>query len=189
MNLASSLNLSVLSELISFGASQNARLIQLDGAPSPVIVERFSGTEGYNQLFAFEIDLLSHEHTLANSEWLGRELGLSILNAHGEPITRYGNVTSIAVLGSDGGFNRFRIRLQPWTVWLNSRLDCWVYQDKTVIDIVEDLLADYPMANWKHTVEQELTQHSLKVQYQESDWAFLLRILADEGLSLFFEPD
>lgn len=177
----------LLSELSSFGASQHARLIQLEGTPSPVIVERFNGTEGYNQLFAFEIDLLSHETTLVNSEWLGCELGLATLTAHGERSTRYGNVTAITVLGSDGGFNRFRIRLQPWAVWLNSRLDCWVYQDKTVIDIVEDLLADYPMANWKHTVEQKLSQHSIKVQYQESDWAFLLRILADEGLSLFFE--
>ena len=180
---------SLLTELSSFGASQHARLIQLEGTPSPVIVERFSGVEGYNQLFAFEIDLLSHETALRDRDWLGRELGLSVLNAHGEPITRYGNVTAMTVLGSDGGFNRFHIQLQPWAVWLNSRLDCWVYQDKTVLDIVEDLLADYPMANWKHSVEQPLVQHSLKIQYQESDWAFLLRILADEGLSLFFESD
>lgn len=178
---------SLLSDLSSFGASQNARLIQLDGAPSPVVVERFSGAEGYNQQFTFEVDLLSHEAALLDRDWLGREVGLSVFNAQGEPITRFGNVTALTVLGSDGGFNRFRIRLQPWAAWLNTRLDCWVYQDKTVLDIVEDLLADYPMANWKHTVKEDLSTHSLKIQYQESDWTFLLRILADEGLSLFFE--
>lgn len=116
----------LLNELSSFGASQNVRLIQLEGTPSPIVVERFHGAEGYNQLFTFEVDLLSHEVALVDRDWLGCELGLSVLGAHGETITRYGNVTAMTVLGNDGGFNRFRIQLQPWAVWLNSRLDCWV---------------------------------------------------------------
>lgn len=171
----------------NLGLQQHARLIRLEGTPLPVLVERFSGKEGLDQLFRFEVDIIAELAGLDSADWLGRELQLNLIDAAGQPVPRHGRVAAMQDLGSDGGYSRYRLSLMPWAAWLASRQDCWVFQDQTVLDIAAEVLADYPQANWRHSVSRNLRQRSLCIQYQESDWDFLCRLLAEEGLNLVFE--
>lgn len=171
----------------NLGLQQHARLIRLEGTPLPVLVERFEGREGLDQLFRFDVDVIAELAGIDASEWLGREFQLSLIDAAGQTVPRHGRVAALQDLGSDGGFSRYRLTLLPWAAWLDSRQDCWVFQDKTVLEIASELLADYPEANWRHSVSRTLRKRSLCIQYQESDWAFLSRLLAEEGLNMVFE--
>ncbi|WP_137938805.1 type VI secretion system Vgr family protein [Chitinivorax sp. B] len=167
--------------------SQHARLIRIEGTPMPVVVERFVCWEGVNQLGRIEVDVLIDQLLIKPADWLGQELTLTLMDASGQPHARHGCVGSLHELGNDGGVGRLRLTLYPWFAWLASRHDCWLFQNKTVLDIVGEVLKDYPCANWQASVSQPLRTRSLCVQYQESDYAFLSRLLADEGLSFHFE--
>lgn len=177
--------------LASLSLQQTARLIRLSGTPVPVLVERFQGEESIDALFRFEVDVIAEIAALQFDHWLGTELSLTVIDPAGEPIVRHASVVAMSELGSDGGFTRYRLTLMPWAAWLTSRQDCWVFQNKTVLDIATELLADYPQANWQYQVTVPLRQRSLCIQYQESDWAFLCRLFAEEGLSFVFDhlPD
>ena len=68
--------------------------------------------------------------------------------------------------------------------FLRERVDSYVFQDRSVIAIVEDVFADYAesgaLAAWRWDLEDTAVYpvRSLTTQYQESDFAFVERLLA-----------
>ena len=75
--------------LFGTGISQAARLITLDSAqgsslPDSLVVDRFYGTEGVNELFHFELDCLSVNTDLDLTQFIGEELTLRVLLPEGQ---------------------------------------------------------------------------------------------------------
>jgi type VI secretion system secreted protein VgrG len=186
----------VLDELFGTGLTQNARLITLATAqgsnlPESMAVEGFRGREAVNDLFHFDIDALSVSTDLDLDLFLGEELTLKLLLADGSRRAWHGVCTEAAWAGADGGVARYRLRLNPALHLLRARRDSYIFQDRTVQEIVTELLADYAAVR----VEFDLTPgqapaqrvRPLRVQYRETDFDFLQRILAAAGLNWRFE--
>ncbi|WPG36664.1 type VI secretion system Vgr family protein [Variovorax sp. EBFNA2] len=170
--------------------SEQARLIKLQlpaSAPqNAVVVERFIGTEGLNELFEFTIDTLATSSEFDPFALIGEELSLRLLLANGSFRTWHGYLTAVDALGGDGGLARYRLHLQPWLAALGLRRDSFVYAAKHVQDIVSEVFADHTTASFSFEVTQEMPVRPTCVQYRESDLAFVLRLLAEEGLSFRF---
>ena len=170
--------------------SEQARLIKLQlpaSAPqNAVVVERFTGTEGLNELFEFTIDTLATSSEFDPFALIGEELSLRLLLANGSFRTWHGYLTAVDALGGDGGLARYRLHLQPWLAALGLRRDSFVYLAKHVQDIVSEVFADHTTASFSFEVTQEMPVRPTCVQYRESDLAFVLRLLAEEGLSFRF---
>jgi type VI secretion system secreted protein VgrG len=194
-----SLSLSDLQALFGTGLSQGARLIEIESAQSPgphssalpdsLVVERFHGSEGINQLFQFEVDCLSVSTNVVLTQFIGEEITLRLLLPDGGKRAWHGYCTSAAWLGADGGLARYRLTLSPFLAFLALRRDAYIFQDKDALGILEELFKDYPQAHVRYEVTQKLPQRAICTQYQESDLQFLTRLLADEGLSYRFEHE
>ena len=140
--------------LFGTGISQAARLITLDSAqgsslPDSLVVDRFYGTEGVNELFHFELDCLSVNTDLDLTQFIGEELTLRVLLPEGQILgggsyrSWHGYVTQAAWLGADGGLARYRLTLRPFLAFLGLRRDAFIFQDKDVLGVIEELLLDY----------------------------------------------
>lgn len=173
--------------------SQSARLITLQTPEAArvsndaVVVERFSGLESVNALFRFEIDVLATSSSFDPFGLIGEELTLRLLLADGRTRAWHGQLVSADALGGDGGLARYRLHLQPWLAALDLRRDSFVYANKNVQDIVSEVFADHPAANFSFNVARVLPTRPTCVQYRESDLAFVQRLLAQEGLSFGFD--
>ncbi|MCT7329282.1 type VI secretion system Vgr family protein, partial [Ralstonia mojiangensis] len=55
----------------------------------------------------------------------------------------------------------------PWLDRLRTRSDCFVYQDKTALEIIEDVFSEYPTAHYKIAVTQPCAKRSICCQYRE----------------------
>ncbi|WP_064573422.1 type VI secretion system Vgr family protein [Cupriavidus gilardii] len=168
---------------------QSSRLTALETALAGVslIVERFSAIEAVSNSFAIEIDCLSPSAHLDTVELARQEITLRLMLADGRYRAWHGFVVDCAAMGGDGGLARYRLTVAPWLERLRGRVDCYVYQDKTVQEIVEEVFRDYPAANFQFSVSQPLRRRSICAQYRESDFDFVQRLLAEEGLSYRFE--
>jgi type VI secretion system secreted protein VgrG len=192
MNILSQLT-SALS-LFGAGPSQHARLITLSAAqdstlPEALMAEQFSGREAVNELFHFDVDALSVSTVLDLSAFIGEEITLGLLQADGQRRSWHGLCTDAAWLGADGGIARYRLRLEPALTLLRLRRDSFIFQDQDVRGIVTTLLADYPQVRFDFDVTQTLTVRPICTQYRESDFDFLTRLLAEEGLNWRFEHE
>ncbi len=173
--------------------SQHARLLQIHGhsdqlsASAQLLVERMSGQEALNALFAFDIDTLCTDAGFDPSILIGQELTLRLLCADGRYRAWHGMLAGCDALGGDGGLARHRLYLRPWLAALALRRDSHVWGAQTLPDILADLFADYAQAHYAIEARRDWKPYPTRVQYHESDLDFVLRLLAEEGLSFRFE--
>ena len=148
--------------------------------------------------FRLELTALSTDAHLPLDGLLGQPLLLELLTADSRTDLRpfHGHVTACELLGSNGGLARYRLVVEPWLAFLGQRVDSYVFQDMTVVEIVEDLFADYgeagslvPAWRWDLADRSAYPRRSLTTQYEETDLAFLHRLLADEGIFYWFEHE
>ncbi|WP_058834872.1 type VI secretion system Vgr family protein [Luteimonas abyssi] len=178
---------------------QRERLLRLHTplGPDVLVAEALQGHERLDGGgFRLEIAALSVDAHLDLDALLGRPVLLELLTADSSTDLRpfHGHVTAFEQLGSNGGLARYRLVVEPWLAFLRQRVDSYVFQDKSVVEIVEDVFADYvdagalaPAWRWDLDDASVYPKRSLTTQYQEDDFAFVERLLADEGLFYWFE--
>jgi len=207
-------SLSGLAGLLPGGLNQHTRLLRLHtplGADA-LLAERVTIEEGVvpaappAAAAAHHIDLLalSTRSDLSAAELLGQPVLLELLTSGGlaSAVTGgdwrpfHGHVTRFARIGSDGGLTRYRLHIEPWLSFLGHRTDAWVFQDMSVLDITEAVLADYQAQGalqpaWRIDVadREAFPRRSLCTQFHETDLAFLTRLWAEEGLFAWFEHE
>lgn len=151
----------------------------------PVAVE---GEEGLSRPFRYSITVISSRMSIAPADILGKSVTLSIARKGGDPRAINGIVASLASGPlAMRGYRRYTMEVVP-TLWLLSlSSDCRVWQEKTVVQIVEALLGELGVTEIK---KQGLTgTHNARitcVQYRETALDFVGRLLADEGIYYYF---
>lgn len=158
-----------------------------------LLVEAFRGRDAVHAIGALDVIVLSTSAYLDPESLLGQPAALQVSLADGTRISFCGEISAAAILGSDGGFARYRVRISSWLWRLDHVRNSRVWQDKTVVEIVESVFGAYqPLAKWRWSDEalpfmEGALPRSYCCQYRESDLEFVRRILTEEGLSWRFE--
>ncbi|QID16260.1 type VI secretion system tip protein VgrG [Nitrogeniibacter mangrovi] len=177
--------------------TSDTRLFELSWHASgpPVLVEAWWGREALSQGFELCVDVLSTDAHIALKRFLGRAVTLWSVLPDGHRQGRSALVRAAFALGADGGFGRYRLVLVPWVWCLTQTRNNRVFQDKRVEQIVEQVFAGYhDVAAWQWGEEVEaflarVRPRSYCVQYGETDYAFVSRLLAEEGIGWCVEED
>ena len=195
---------SMLESLLGLaGWGQNARLLTLTTpgvanmllAESARIVEAL-GPRPEHAGFRIDLTVLSPNAHQSLTALLGQPVRLDLQTSGLRQLPRpfHGHITEIVRLGANGGFARYRLVIEPWLAFLGHNCDSYLFQEKSVIEIVDELLGDWksqgklaPEWRWDLADVSAYPKRGLTVQYQESDLAFLKRLLAEEGLFCWFE--
>ena len=181
------------------GFLSGTRLYELvfTGARQPpaglLLVEAFAADEGLQMLGWRDVIALSTNAVIPLASLLNKAARLEISLADGSRTHFSGLVSSVENLGSFGGLARYRLRLTPWLWRLTQTRDSRVWQDKSVIAIIESVFKCHaPFACWRWSDETgpfmaAARERSYCCQYRESDFDFVTRLLTEEGLSWRFE--
>ncbi|MBA4706850.1 type VI secretion system Vgr family protein [Aquitalea aquatica] len=187
--------------LASFAAafSQHQRLLtlQLDGgqiAAEQLLPHTLDGSEGVSEAYRYQLSCLSPDGTIELKSLLGVAARLGVLDADGNEVVRCGVVSRAELLGSDGGFAKYGLTIEPPFALLRLRRTSRVFQDLSVPDIVKQILAEHQANNPVFAQVQTLEFHtatasprSYCLQYRESDFDFIVRLLHEEGYAWRFE--
>ncbi|MGW8391055.1 type VI secretion system Vgr family protein [Pseudoduganella sp. HUAS MS19] len=178
--------------------TQDTRLLRLttpQGA-AQLLVECVRGEEAIGKPFVFDISTLSADAKIPLKSLLGQPALLELVTAAGPTALRpfHGHITAIELSGSNGGLARYAVRLGPWTDFLAQNRDSRVFQGLSVCDILDAVLGSWQgqgtlVPEWRFELADRSAypKRSLCTQYQESDWAFAERLMAEEGLFYYFE--
>lgn len=170
----------------------------MGGQPAlePVSVE---GDEGLSRLFTYTVTLATAEQPGYNDR---QAANLPIKQLVGEPFSLHivldgrpgsnGGVRHISGLVTRVRFLRLENRralyeavIEPWLTLATRSSDYRIFQNKTVLDIVREVLGEY-----KFPLEVRATNtyppRDFQVQYGETDHDFVLRLMHEWGLYFFF---
>ena len=115
-----------------------------------LLVEAFFANDAVQELGARDVIVLSTSAHVALETLLGQQVSLSVSLADGTRTSFDGEISEVAMLDSDGGFARYRIRISPWLWRLGQVRNSRVWQDKTVIEIVDAVFQPYlPLPRWR----------------------------------------
>ncbi|HJV76221.1 MAG TPA: type VI secretion system Vgr family protein [Noviherbaspirillum sp.] len=178
--------------------TQDSRLLRLTThlGSDHLLIERIDGHESLSDGFRFEITALCTNAHLDLAAMLGQTALLQILTQHSRTELRpiHGHITAFERLGSEGGFARYRLTLEPWLAFLRHRRDSYIWQGKSVLDIVDEIFSDYhgkgklaPAWRFALADTEQYKARDICTQFEESDHAFITRLLAEEGLFYWFE--
>lgn len=111
-------------------------------------------------------------------------LGMGNIGACEREIT--GLVFEARYLGQGNRQARYEVKLKPWIDLARERTDFRIFQNKSVVDIVRDVLRPYAhSSDWR--LGESYPALEYQVQYGESDYAFVQRLMAEHGLYWFVE--
>lgn len=168
--------------------SQQARMLRVSTPlDAELVAEQMTLREGVSRLFTLTLDCLAASAELDVASLLGKEITVNLLLADGSMRRWHAVVEGVDALGADGGLARYRLHAAPWLAALALRRDSFIYQDRSVQDIVSEIFADYPQAAFAFELSAPLPPLATCTQYRESDLQFVQRILAEAGLSYRFE--
>ncbi|MDQ0017438.1 type VI secretion system secreted protein VgrG [Variovorax boronicumulans] len=149
------------------------------------------GNEGLSQLFEFEVDLLSPNTSVDMKAVLGKPLTLEIVTLNGTPRYLNGQITRFTMIGREESSSRYvvyRALVQPWLWYLTRTSDCKIFQNKSVVDILDEVLGEYGFA-FEKKLSATYRQRDYSVQYQETDFAFVSRLMEHEGIYYYFKHE
>ena len=160
---------------------------EIDGELMDFGVVAFHGSEGMSELFRFELDLISSNPDVLFADVLGKG---ALLTLHGDPTDRviHGMVARFAQLEETVRFARYRAVLVPKCFKLSYRRDCRIFQELDVSEIITEVLqgAGIPADEFSFDLFGAHPKREYCVQYRESDWAFVSRLLEEEGIFYYF---
>jgi type VI secretion system secreted protein VgrG len=153
-----------------------------------LLPERVRITERLSQPFVWTLELASETGDLNVDEILGYDITLSFELPSGGG-TRYFNgfVTEFAQTGYRERLHEYRATVRPWLWFLTRTADCRVFQQKSVVDIFKEVAKKNGFSDYSLKLSGQYEPRTYCVQYRETDFNFLSRLLEQEGIHYFFE--
>ncbi|ECQ4416249.1 type VI secretion system tip protein VgrG [Salmonella enterica] len=164
--------------------------------PGALLFASLDGGETLSELFSYVVQLktpdtlnLGYVSPAANlplKPMVGKDLCVNIELDGGGKRHISGLVTAARVVGHEGRSVTYELRMEPWVKLLTHTSDYKAFQNKTVVDILDEVLAEYPYPVEKRLVESYPVR-TWQVQYGETDFDFLQRLMQEWGIYWWFK--
>jgi type VI secretion system secreted protein VgrG len=163
-----------------------------------LLLRSFSGHEGVSRLFQFELTMHSTDHKIDLKSMIGQSATLVVTLPDESERYINGVFSSFSQSGSSAleqglvptTYTEYRATLVPWLWMLTKESDCRIFQNKTVQDIIDAIFskpeyADIMDVDYRLSGNFEPREYC--VQYRETDFNFVSRLMEEEGIFYFFE--
>ena len=155
--------------------------------PDAVVLERLSATERLGEPFTIVLDVVSRK-IVDFLPILGTGVGVAMLDKTAVSRNFHGILFEAAHTGDTEAGTRYRLVLRPWTSLLGLGLNTRLWQNKSVKEIIQSVFEQAGMSKFKtDKLTAGLKPREYCVQYRESDFNFVSRLMEEEGIYYFFE--
>ena len=153
---------------------------------SELLVEDLDGEESISGLYVYRLRMVSENPSLAFDTIVGKEASLAISMADGDKRFVHGIVARFRQAGSSRRFTTYFAELCPRLWLLTKTRDSKIYQNETVPDIIKAVLSDHAVTDIKDALTGSYKARDFCVQYQETAFDFISRLMEAEGIAYWF---
>ena len=172
--------------------SQDGRSLQLSTplGEDYLLANHFTCSEGLNELFHMKLDLL-HEEPVEGFEptaidakkLLGSHMVLAAVQADGKQRFFHGMCIQFTQTSRNERFSEYRAEVVPKVWLLTQKSQSRIFQQMNVPDIITKVLAGF---EFKNELQETYEPRNYCVQYRETDWDFISRLMEEEGIFYYF---
>jgi type VI secretion system secreted protein VgrG len=155
--------------------------------PNVLLLENLVGDEAISRPFEFQLYMLSENDSISPQDLIRKAVHVEIDLAGGGQRFIHGRVSDFIQLGRRQVFTAYQAKVRPWLWFLSLWKDCKIFQKMKVPDIVEKVFKDHGFTDFTLKLFGTYPEREYCVQYRESSFEFVSRLLEEEGISYFFE--
>jgi len=140
-------------------------------------------------LFQYEVDILSQDANIKLQDLLGQPLTVRLQLDNNESRHFHGYVSRFCQTGMLGKFYAYQASVRPWFWFLTRTSNCRIFQEKTVPEIIMQVFRDHGFSDFDDLLNDNYRTWEYCVQYRETDYHFVSRLLEQEGIYYYFKHD
>lgn len=145
------------------------------------------GSERIGTLFRYDLEVELVAPVPDFTTLIGQRAEITLRSQTGQSRLVTGIVAEASLLARDTGQKvRGLFTIKPAVYRQSLGRDCWSQQDVGALDVVKEVLADYP-GPVRYDISGSYPIYPYRVQYREDDWTYLARLLEEEGIFYFFD--
>lgn len=175
------------------GTTLNRYQLDIPSCTASLDVEEFSGAEKLSETYLWTIYFTSTDKNIDTSQLLSKPatltMGGGILQSLTECKRVHGVVTHFERISGSADQAEYMITLEPFLSLLDKQFRTHrFFVNKSVPEVVEQVLQEHHLHDWEYefNLKQHYPRREQINQYQESDLAFIQRLLAEVGIFYFF---
>jgi len=172
---------------------KNSNPNDFEEGTDPVLLSGLVGREGISTLFNYEMRLLSTNHQIKPEDLIGTNVTITLRLDVKKDKTRErfinGFVSRFKILGpiKDNEFRVYEAEVVPW-IWVMTLVsDCRIFQKMTVVDVLREMFTKHKAIIDLAQVKATYPQLEYCVQYRESDFDFVSRLMEEYGIFYYFK--
>jgi len=154
-----------------------------------LLVRAFSGEEQISGLFRFDAEMVSEDKSLDFGAIVGKGATVTLSLNDGTKHYFNGVVTRFVQEDSNERFATYHAELRPWLWQLTLSANCAIFQNKSTPDIIKGLFTELGFTDFKDSLTKTYDAREYCVQYNETAFDFVSRLMEDEGIFYFFEHE
>ena len=173
---------------------QDQRLLAIETplGPDRLLLVGIDGHEEVSELFHYALELLSTDFAIAAKDMVGKPVTFSVHLADEGRRYFHGIVRefSAGLPARAGMYRRYRAEVVPWLWFLTRTTDCRIFQRMSVPDIIKKVFEIHGMRDYDlGQIRGIYPRRTYCVQYRESAFNFISRLMEDEGIFYFFRHE
>ncbi len=146
--------------------------------------------EHLGRMFHMEVDVFSETGDINFSDIVGHNATIRLEQQDGNQRFFNGYVTRIIHTGGSERVAHYRLTLSPWLWFLTRTSDCRIFQKMKVPDIIVQIFRDKGFTDFStDNLQGTYTEREYCVQYRETDFNFVSRLMEEEGIYYFFKHE
>jgi len=154
-----------------------------------LVLTSFNGREELSQLFYFQLELLSEKDDLKPQDIVGKSVSFFVRYPDGNPRYFNGFVQRFAFTGSHDRGSMYQAEVVPWLWFLTRTSDCRIFQNKSVPEIIQQVFSELGFSDFEVQLSGSHPQWEYCVQYRETDFNFVSRLMEQEGIFFYFKHE
>lgn len=171
------------------GTLQKSRSVRLTTplGPDGLLFYKMTGAEGISGLFEWTVEALAPDEAIEEHKVVGHGCTVEIECADDQIRYFHGICSAIDVIGVIGHKIRYQLTLRPHLWFLKLQSDSRIFSDMKVGEIISEVLDDAGLTDHQIILKEEHEKIHYCVQYQESNYAFICRLMEKYGIFFFFK--
>ena len=171
--------------------TQEKRVIAIEtplGA-NALLLQSIAGHEAISRLYSFSLDLLSEKSSISFEDIVGQRVGIVITQGGDDKRYINGFISRFSQTGMDNRFTHYHAEVVPWLWFLTRTASCRIFQYMTAPDIVTKVFKDMGFSDFKNSLQGSYDTLDYCVQYRETAFNFVSRLMERFGIFYFFEHE
>ncbi|ESZ67083.1 type VI secretion system tip protein VgrG [Mesorhizobium sp. C120A] len=167
-------------------SEQRAALVQTPVGAELLTFTHLVGRDEISRCLAYTVGFVSTNADIDPLKMLG---GAVSIEGEADPKRWFsGLIAEFRLTRIEDRLAHYEAVVRPWLWFLGNTTDCRIFQDKTAVEIVEEIFSKYGgIAKFEKRLQGSYPPREYCVQYDESDLDFVQRLLEHEGIMYFFE--